>query len=201
MDEKTLRRIRWSVYIFVVLLALIIVYTLYRTPSPLAWNIARAAALFGYSTTFLAILSHEYMREMRKLFGKPFLTVHHILARTGLVLIILHPITVAVLTRDPKAFVPIFNSLRTFLTWGGRPALYLFIIAILAAVLRGRIKNTWKFIHWLNYLAFALVFVHSWLLGTNVSHGLLKFIWPVMAGIVLVVFVRKHLLQGQKRQH
>jgi len=195
MSDQQLRNKRLFIYLCVALLALIIIYTLLGTRSPLAWNLARAAALFAYSAMFLAILSHEYMREMRKLFGKPFLTVHHVLAVTGLVLVVTHPTLVAVLTRDPGAFVPRFDSLRTFLLLGGRPALYLFLIGALAAVVRGRIKNVWKVIHWLNYLAFGLVFVHSWLLGTNVSKGLLKFVWPLMAVIVLAVFVRKRLLK------
>jgi DMSO/TMAO reductase YedYZ heme-binding membrane subunit len=126
--------------------------------------------------------------------------VHHMLAVAGLILIVVHPIAVALVTKDISAFVPRFDSFGLFLTLGGRLALYVFLAAALAAVLRRRIKNVWRPIHWLNYMAFALAFVHSWRLGTNVSHGLLEFFWPAMFAIALVVFVHKRLPQRQIRK-
>lgn len=195
MDEHRARRIRSLFYLAVALYTAIVVYTLSRTTAPLAYNIARAAGLFGYGTLFVTILSHEYMREMRKLFGKPFVTVHHILAVTGLVLVTLHPALMAILMRDPRQFVPRFDSLRTFLLLGGRPALYLILIAVLAAIVRRRLKDTWKVIHWLSYVAFVLVFAHSWLLGGNVSTSMLKFVSPLMLLTVVVVFLRKRLVR------
>jgi sulfoxide reductase heme-binding subunit YedZ len=193
MDAQRARRIRLLFYVVAALYALTVVYVLSRSRAPLAYNLARAAALFAYGTLFVTILSHEYMREMRELFGQPFLAVHHILAVTGLVLVILHPVLIAILLRDPRQLVPRFDSLRTLLLLGGRPALYLILIAVLTAVVRGRLKGTWKVIHWLNYVAFVLVFAHSWLLGGNVSTSILKFIWPLMLLTVVVVFLRNRL--------
>jgi DMSO/TMAO reductase YedYZ heme-binding membrane subunit len=196
MDAQRARRVRLLFYVAVALYALIVVYVLSRSAAPLAlaYSLARAAALFGYGTLFVTILSHEYLREMRKLFGKPFMTVHHILAVTGLVLVTLHPVLMTILMPDHLAeFVPRFDSLRTFLTFGGRAGLYLILIAALAAVMRRRLKDTWKVIHWLNYVAFVLVFAHSWLLGGNVSTSVLKFISPLMLLTVVAVFLRKRL--------
>jgi DMSO/TMAO reductase YedYZ heme-binding membrane subunit len=195
-----MRRLRVLIPAAVGLLALLILYTLYRTPGPLSWSLVRAAALFGYCTLFLVIVSTEYLREMRKLFGRPFLTVHHILAVTALALIIIHPITDALASRDMTVFVPQFTSVRTFFALGGRVAWYLIFIAVFAALLRARIKSFWRFIHWLNYVAFALAFVHSWLLGTDISTSALRFIWPVMAGIVLLIWVHKRLTPSLARR-
>jgi sulfoxide reductase heme-binding subunit YedZ len=196
MDTQRARNIRLLFYVAVALYALTVLYLLARASAPLPYNLARAAALFAYGTLFVAILSHEYMREMRKLFGKSFLNVHHILAVTGLVLVVMHPVLMAISLRDPTQFVPRFDSLRTFLTLGGRPALYLILIATLAAVARRRLKDTWKVIHWLTYLAFVLVFAHSWLLGGNVSTSILRFVWPLMLVTVVVVFLRKRLVRA-----
>lgn len=195
-----MRRLRVLIPTAVGLLVLLILYTLYRTPGPLSWSLVRAAALFGYGTLFLVIVSTEYLREMRRLFGKPFLTVHHILAVTALALVIIHPIAVALASRDVTVFVPQFTSLRTFFTLGGRIALYLIFIAVFAALLRACIKSFWRLIHWLNYVAFALAFVHSWLLGTNISTSALRFIWPVMAGLVLLIWVHKRLTPSRARR-
>ena len=193
MDDNAVRRLRTAILVGVALLALLILYALATTPAPLGWMVARTAALFGYSCMFLVILSTEYLREMRKLFGRPFLSVHHVLAVSGLVLILLHPFTVVMVTADPTNLIPQFSSLRTFLTFGGRPAFYLFFLAAIAAWGRGRIKSSWKSIHLLNYVAFTLAFVHSWLLGTDAATGLLRFIWPVMAATALLVMVRRRL--------
>jgi DMSO/TMAO reductase YedYZ heme-binding membrane subunit len=199
MNDKQARRIRWVVFAFVGLVAAIIVLTLMNTPSPLAYNLSRAAALLGYVTMFLAILSYEYMKHMRRILGQPYLAIHHWLARIGLTLIVVHPLLMAWITRDPGQFVPRFDSLRLFFALGGRPALYLFLIAVTAGFLRNRIKDSWKFIHRLTYVAFFLAFSHSWLLGRNVSHGLLSVIWPFLALIVLFVFVHRHVLPARKR--
>lgn len=194
MDDKTARLIRSVLQWFVELMLIVIILTLWNTPSSGALNLARAAGLLGYIALFLAILSHEFMKDMRRIYGRPYMVIHHWLARVGLMLALLHPVIVAWLSKSSSVFVPRFGSLRLFLTLGGRPALYLILIAVAAGFLRARIKSFWIYVHWLNYVAFFLIFAHSWLLGTNVSRGVLSVLWPAMAVIVLVVFVRKHLL-------
>lgn len=194
MDDKTARLIRSVLQWFVELMLIIIIFTLWNTPSSGALNLTRALGLLGYIALFLAILSHEFMKDMTRLYGRPYLVVHHWLAGVALVLAVLHPLAVAWMTKDASAFVPRFDSLRTFLTLGGRPALYLILIAVVAGFLRSWLKPFWKYIHWLNYAAFFLILAHSWLLGANVSQGILSVLWPAMALIVLVVFVRNHLL-------
>lgn len=193
-------RIGWRRLIYTVLAVWVgfVLYTLFRRPAPLLPMAVRATALFGYTAVFLAIVSTEYLREMRKLFGTTFLTVHHTLAVAGLALMSLHAVLFALLTQDVRVFLPRVDSWRVFLALGGRPALYLFIIATLAAVARGRIRNIWRMIHWLNYLAFVLAFAHSWLIGTDVSNPLLRLVWVVLAGIILVVFIRKRVLQQSR---
>jgi len=195
MTRDTSGQLRTAIYAVLLLWVAFIVYLIYRTPSPAPWMLLRAAALLGYSTLFLSILSSEYVREMRKLFGRPFMRVHHTLAVVGLVLMAVHPLAYAVISRSLSVFLPTVSTLRAFLTFAGRPALYLIWIAVLAAVARRRIKDVWKFIHWLNYLAFTLVFVHSRLLGEDMAAGPLRLISVAMVIIVLGVLVHKRLLR------
>ncbi len=194
-----MRKMTWPrlIYIVLTLWTGFLFYVLFRNPAPALSMAVRATALFSYTAVFLAILSTEYLREMRKLFGKSFLTVHHILAVAGLILMSLHAVLFALLAQDVRVFLPRFDSLRVFLALGGRPSLYLFVLATLAAVVRGRIRNIWRVIHWLNYLAFALAFAHSWLLGTDVSNPLLRPVWAVLSGIILAVFIRKRVLRSR----
>jgi len=83
MDEKRASRLRLLVYLAVALYAILVIYLLSGSAAP--WStIWPVRGLLGFGALFLAILSHEYLREMRKLFGQPFMTVHHVLAVTGL---------------------------------------------------------------------------------------------------------------------
>jgi sulfoxide reductase heme-binding subunit YedZ len=199
MKKDTSGQLRTAICVVLILWIVSIVYWIYRTPLSAPWMLLRAAALLGYSTLFLSILSSEYIREMRKLFGRPFLRVHHILAVVGLVLTLVHPLTYAVISKSLSVFLHVEPTLRGFFTFAGRPALYLIWIAALAAVARRRIKDVWKFIHWLNYLAFALIFVHSWLLGQDIAAGPPRLISLAMVAIVLGVLVHKRLLSRPQK--
>ena len=198
MDDKTVKLVRSVLQWFVELTLILFILTLWNTPSSGALNLARAMGLAGYIALFLAILSSEFTQEMQQLYGRPYLVVHHWLARLALVLVLLHPVAMALLTNDRTAFAPRFDSLPAFLANGGRLAVYLILGATAAGFLRSRIKAFWRYIHWLNYAAFFLIFAHAWLLGANVPHGILSVLWPAMAVVVLIVFIHKHLLH--KRQ-
>lgn len=168
----------------------------------LAW-LVRGAALLGYWSVFLSILSSAYLRELVRFFGRSFVKVHHAAAVTGLVLIGLHPVAVAINTSSIAVFVPRFGSLLTFLSLGGRLAWYLIGIASLAALLRTRLKRAWRAIHYLNYIAFFLASAHASLLGTTFrGQGARAIILKVVVGllslVVVYVFVRKR--QGTKRR-
>jgi DMSO/TMAO reductase YedYZ heme-binding membrane subunit len=159
---------------------------------PLGWGI-RAAALVGYLAIFLAVVSSAYMRELFLLLGRPFVRVHHILSVTGLVLVTLHPLGVAVRSSDLGVFLPKFSSLYLFFSLGGRPAWYLIGLAILAAVYRKRIKKSWRGIHYLNYVAFILATVHAILIGTDFVSPVMRAVAVVMALAVVWVFVQKRV--------
>ncbi len=132
--------------------------------SALNWLI-RGVALLGYLAIYLSILSSAYARQLVRLFGRPFIQVHHILSIAGLALIALHPLGVALDWSSPGILFPRLDSLRVFLQWGGPPALYLIVVASLAAALRRPIGKGWRAIHILSYLAFLLATVHATLLG------------------------------------
>ena len=165
-----------------------------RTPGAALGKLVRIAALWAYTALFLGILSSEYVREMRKLLGQPYLRVHHALAVSGLLLMLVHPLSYAIRVNSLSVFVPVWRPLGSALTLGGRPGLYLVWTAVLAAVARRRLKDVWKAIHWLNYVAFALIFAHAWLLGQDIARGPLRAVWLAMAVVVLIVVVHKRLL-------
>jgi DMSO/TMAO reductase YedYZ heme-binding membrane subunit len=158
--------------------------------SPLNWLI-RGAALMGYLAIFLSIVSSAYVRQVYRVFGRPFIKIHHILSVTGLTLVTLHPLGAAIDAASPSVFLPRFDSWVVFLGLGGRPAWYLIAAASLAAVLRRAIGRNWRAIHFLNYAAFWLGTVHAIMIGTDFQHTIVKAVSVALALVVVVIFIQR----------
>jgi sulfoxide reductase heme-binding subunit YedZ len=193
MSSRRAKNTRYLVLGGIVLLALVagIVATQPR-PKPIYWLI-RSAALLGYLTIFVSIVSSAYMVPLVRFFGRPFVKVHHVASITGLVAMLVHPLTVAWNSRTLSVFVPDFSSLLLFLTLAGRVVWLLAGIAALAAWLRKPIGKNWRAIHYLNYLAFWLVTAHAILIGTNFQSLVMRMIAVVLALITVAVFIQKRM--------
>ncbi len=169
---------------------------------PLNWVI-RGCGLLGYVAVFLSIISSAYMRQIVRNLGYPFVQVHHILSVTGLALLTLHPLAAAWSFASSRVLLPRFESLRTFLQWGGPPAWYLIGLAMLTAVLRKTFRDTWRAVHLLNYLAFFLATTHAIALGTDFQPSIMKALPLAMSLVVVAVFIQKRLhrrrLQARRR--
>jgi sulfoxide reductase heme-binding subunit YedZ len=173
------------------LILVVLLLVLTGKPSLTNW-VARGAALLGYITISAAIVSSYFMRQMVRWFGYPFVKVHHGLSIAGLALIAVHPIAAAV-SLSFTTWIPRFDSLRLFFTWGGPPAFYLIAIATLAALLRKAIGRNWKLLHELDYIALLLATVHGILLGTDLRSLAIRIVAIAMALVVTAVFVLKRL--------
>ena len=163
---------------------------------PLTWAIHTSAVL-GYLCVFTAALSSIYMRELVRWFGRPFVKTHHVVTVTGLVLITLHPLGVALNFGSLSVFVQMATSVEDFFRWGGRWAWYLIGIASLVALFRTRLRNQWRYVHWLNYLACTLATVHAVLLGSDFQSTAMKVIPIVLALALVAVFVQKRLQRSR----
>ena len=192
-------RIWYLAPVGLVALLLVIVLVLLR-PGPSALNaLIRGAALLGYLSLLAAIVSSAYMRELVRFFGRPFVQVHHVLSVAGLILIVLHPLAVALDQSSLGVLIPTVSSWKVFLTNGGRPAWYLIVIASLAGLLRTRIGKRWKLIHYLNYLAFWLATVHAVRLGEDGQLPAIRVVFVVAALGVLAVWVLKQIAARKRR--
>jgi sulfoxide reductase heme-binding subunit YedZ len=161
-------------------------------PKPIYW-IIRGAALLGYLTIFLSVVSSAYMVPLVRFFGRPFVKVHHVASITGLVAMMVHPLSIAWSSRTLSVFVPAFSSLTLFLTFGGRVVWPLVGIAALAAWLRKPLGKNWRAIHYLNYLAFWLVTAHAILIGPNFQSLPMRVIAVVLAVITVAVLIQKRM--------
>ena len=71
-------------------------------------------------------------------------------------------------------------------------------IASLAALFRtSSLRKQWRYVHWLNYLAFLLATTHAILLGSEFRSTAMKVI-PILLALALVAaFVLKRLQRGK----
>ena len=182
----------------VVLLLAILAIVVRPVGQPVHW-IVRGAGMVGYTAIFIAIVSSAYMRELYRLLGRPFLWGHHVASVSGLVLIVLHPLVLAIETASAAVFAPRFDSWAIFFQLGGRLAIYLIAIAALAALLRKRWRDGWRFVHMLNYVAFLLGTVHGVLIGTDFGRPFLRVLPIAMGLLVVAVFVRKRTAQRRAK--
>jgi len=163
------------------------------------YTVIQAAALLGYLAVFFTSLSALFIRELTRFFGRSFMTIHHIVAIVGLSMLTLHAATVAWDYQSIRVFLPRFDSLQAFLELAGRPALWIFALTALTALMRKTIGKSWKTIHWLNYLAFLLGTIHAQLIGSSFQHLGIRIISAALAIILVWAFIwrrtRKRRLQ------
>ena len=190
---KRAKNTHYLVWGGILLLALVIaIVATQPRPHPIYWLI-RGAALLGYLTLFLSIVSSAYMVPLVRFFGRSFVKVHHVASITGLVAMMVHPLSLAWNSRTLSVFVPNFSSFRVFLTLAGRVVWPLAGIAALAAWLRKPIGKNWRVIHYLNYLAFWLVTAHAILIGSNFQALVMRVLALVLALVTVAVLVKKRM--------
>jgi sulfoxide reductase heme-binding subunit YedZ len=178
---------------------ILVIYVVSRQPYGLSINwLIRGTGALGYLFVFLSVLSSAYVKQVSRVFGRPFVKVHHVLSLVGLILVTLHPLGVALQSRDVGVFLPRFDSWRVFFQLGGRPAWYFIAAASLAAVLRKTIGRGWRVLHYLNYVAFLLGTVHGIMIGTDFHSSIVRAASIALSIVVVVVFTQKRLRRRRR---
>ncbi len=137
-----------------------------ETPGLYGW--ARGAALVGYLFAVLSIISSAYVRPLVRRYRQPFVRLHHWVSLSALLLLTLHPVLLVIVMGSPQVLTAAYTS-GEFFRNGGSPALVAFMLAAAAALARARWNKTWRYIHWLNYLALVLGTIHAILAGTSAA--------------------------------
>jgi predicted ferric reductase len=118
----------------------------------------------------------------------------HYFAAVGLVLITLHPVTLAIQNLNPAVFLPNVKSLYLFLFFGGRQALTIIYIAFVAVLVRKKMVAYWRYFHALIYLALFFGIVHADLSGRALLNNPAIFVaFNALFGAALVAFGLKRL--------
>ncbi len=184
----------YIIYLIILLLYLIPgLNVLLLGESDIYLNIIRFSALTGLVSLFISTILSNYLREVRKIFGKPFLRVHHWFAALGLILITIHPVVFAIYTASVLVFIPDFSSWYAFWSLAGRPALYLAYVATLAGILRNRTQKYWRYIHGIMYVVLGFAFVHGLLIGTNFANMFIAIFFAILLLVSYSLAVLKRI--------
>jgi DMSO/TMAO reductase YedYZ heme-binding membrane subunit len=185
--EKRTKQIIVISSVFSLYLAVFLVFIL-GPKTVVLYDFTRIFALFGLLTLFVSSIMAAFTKEVYQIFGKPYKKIHHIFAITGLALIIMHPVFLAIVAGSADVFVPRFDDWRTFWFLAGRPALYLILVAFIAGILQPVIKKWWRYVHGLNYIALLFGVVHGMLIGTDLAPNLPGTIFLKVLYVTLLAF-------------
>ncbi|MFX0141284.1 MAG: hypothetical protein ACFFDN_47025 [Candidatus Hodarchaeota archaeon] len=193
-----------AIYIIVPTIALyvlILVFFLMTAFSSVSDFFVRFGALFGFTSMFVATMMTPFAVQLYKIFGKPFVKIHHIFSITGLLLVTLHPLVFAVSVDNIAVFIPDFTSWFGFWSLGGRLALILIYIAILGAFLRKKFTKGWRVIHALNYAALFLAYIHGVLLpGTDFQNIGILIIFTIMIILSFTTLIYKRYMSFKRKK-
>lgn len=188
--------VSWAAFGVLLAVSALVVW---RTEGTLLRWIVRDLALLGYIAVFLAIVSSSYKRTVMKIFGRSFIDAHHLLSVTGVVLLTLHPLGVALEFASAAVFLPVFYPVEDLLRHGGRIAWYILLVGTLTAVWRKKVGRRWRTIHDFNYLAFVFGTIHANLLGATFELWPVRIVSMAMVLVVAILFVRQRI-EARKQQ-
>lgn len=164
-----------------------------ESPSPtLLASGTRFAGLAGFVLLAVAAIMTPYSRKVYENFGTSFVRFHHLFAISGLILITLHPLFLAIRLSNAAVFLPRFVPFYDFLAIAGRPSLILIYIALAGILLRRFIPAYWRAIHALIWIALILGIVHGNLIGTDMKNPVIFVLFNGLTVIAIGAFIVKH---------
>lgn len=186
-----------------VILALFAIVTALVLSAPGSGDLSRLLmrlfGLYGYLSLSIASIMTLYLRDIYKLFGRPFLKVHHAFAAFGLAAITLHPVILAVRIASARIFIPDITTWSGFWINAGRPALIVIYVALAAVLIRNRIPTVWRPLHLLMVAALTFAIVHANLLGTDFQYASIAVLYNGLFIAVIGAIVVKYATAGARK--
>ncbi len=160
----------WFYFFFALIWIIAIIPLFINSLEPSLWTwrtLSRYTGMVGFALVYLSLMG-AYIKEWQyHQTKKPFMTSHHLLVIPAWILMLIHPVVLAIQWSNWGLFIPNnFDSLMSFLRFGGKVALIIFTIGVIAVALRKVLKG-WKIIHMFQLIAFLLAGFHAWLIGTD----------------------------------
>ncbi|MFC1687015.1 ferric reductase-like transmembrane domain-containing protein [Patescibacteria group bacterium] len=165
--------------------------------------------LYAFFLVWLQIVLGASMPLFRKLFNY-INSIHKIKGIFALSVAFIHPLflLMAIGLTKYRNFEYVSDKMKVFALFGTLAFILIIITALTALLMKlPWLRRKWKLIHYLNYVIFVLVFIHSWNLGSDVQSTGLKYLWffygiTAIAAIIyrlwrVVQLRKKHVLAQQ----
>jgi predicted ferric reductase len=187
-------RTGWLVITVIIVLFAILLAVVAANPSisPLTTGI-RIAGLTGFVALAGAMIMTPFLPEIYRNFGRPFLRIHHLFALTGIILVTLHPVLLAIRLMTVAVFLPVFGSLYEFFALGGRLALIFMYAALAGVFLRAAIPAWWRGLHALMWVVLVLALLHGMLIGTDLREPIIGARFTTLTLAALGAFFAKRI--------
>lgn len=169
----------------------------------IATTIQRMAGLVAFTLLFIQILLGSSFNQWLKVLGAKVYKYHIIIGTLAYIVIFIHPLMYLYLRFDAtKIFDPFFiysefcilceTKQDLYLTFG-RVSFWLITAAVLAAIGRTYVslRQNWRYIHVLNYIAFFFVAYHARKLGTDTFSPPFVIVYYSAVVIVTVIVLKK----------
>lgn len=153
----------------------------------------RFSGLIGITSIFFGIITSAFIKQLTQIFESTYLNIHHYFSLVGIILITLHPITMAIEFGTLAIFIPDFSSWIAFWSAAGRIGFYLLYISTIIALFRKYSTEYWRYVHVLIYLVFLFGAIHGLLKGDDLQNILMGIIYIGMIIIIIGVFVYKRI--------
>ncbi|OGD86637.1 hypothetical protein A2Z23_02865, partial [Candidatus Curtissbacteria bacterium RBG_16_39_7] len=145
---------------------LIVPFSLFGSKDQIFYLLARFFALFALSAFCFQIFLGAFMPELTRAFKFNTYLFHLWIGRLVYGVILIHIFLIFLSRR--LYFPPNLLPNERFSIILATFAFIFLSLAISAALLRQKFGSVWQKIHWLNYLAFVLIFIKSIMIGSDI---------------------------------
>lgn len=176
---------------------------LLKNPTVMINFLQRIVGLLAFSLIFSQIVIGSIMNRLIEKFGVWVFKLHVIEGIFTYLLVLTHPILFVLLNWKLKGTIDPFyvftdvcvickTNLDLFYTFG-RVSFWLVTLAVTAGLLRTEpwLRKNWRKFHYLNYLAFFLIAIHSYFVGSDVQSKPFIYFYYFSISIVAVVLFYK----------
>lgn len=135
--------------------------------------------LYAFFLLWAQIMIGTNMGILRRNLGLPWIqTFHEWEGGTTLLFALLHPLFAYLVLGGPLGVFKAYQGSTVYILTGYL-ALTLLLVTVLTAAFRKIpwLVSRWHTIHYLNYIIFLLVWIHSWNLGSDVQSTGLRYLW------------------------
>jgi predicted ferric reductase len=206
ISEKEIKIIKYSTILVLTLITALTIYPVLSSfgsnLSGIFYSLGRLFGILGFLVISILIISGDTARFFDRIFGiDRIIKFQRKFAILTYFVVFSHPIFfILSFNGYIKSIIPDFSVIPLAL---GTLALYLFIGVMISSLLYKRISHKiWQYIHILTYILFALIWYHSFQIGSSLSFLPIKiiyFVLPILVAIGLIYRASYKIKQRENR--